>query len=602
MGKILFVDLSAGQIREETPDDGLYRDFVGGYGLGARILYSRQRGGVDPLGPENILGLVTGGLTGTPAPMGVRYVAVGKSPLTGGWGDANSGGFFGPHLKFAGYDAVFFTGVSERPVYLVIDNGKAELRDASHLWGRDCYDVEQTLQRELGRGTEVACIGPSGEKLAQLACIVTHHGAAAGRSGLGAVMGSKRLKAVAVRGDQQVPIAHAARANRLRQEHTQELRQLPFGRNNFWETFHRWGTAALTAGSAHSGDSPVKNWGGVGVVDLPNLGGLSGDAAIANQTRNDTCWRCTMACEGVLREGKGGYTYGAGLRRVEYETHASFGAICGNTNMDSINMANDICNRYGLDTIAAGAVVAFAIECFEQGVITRADTDGIELTWGNHQAVVAMTEKMARREGFGDVLADGSAKAAERIGRGAAQYAVHIGGVEPGMHDPKFGLPEARELAVTRFVMDATPGRHTQESFGRRSFAHHLVNASGLCMFGYLGALGLDVPKYLTGFLGAVTGWERSWEELERDAARIVAMRQAFNSREGINPVQYKLHPRIVGAPPQTEGPLAGVTVEPAEQIRKDLEELDWDGATARPTKRALLALGLGDVARDLWP
>lgn len=602
MGKILFVDLSTGAIREETPDERLYHDFVGGYGLGARILYSRQKAGVDPLGPDNVFGLVTGGLTGTTAAMGARYVAVGKSPLTGGWGDANSGGFFGPHLKFAGYDAVFFTGISERPVYLAIDNGRAELRDASHLWGSDCYTVESTLQKTMGRGTEVVCIGPAGEKLVQLACIVTHGGASAGRSGLGAVMGSKRLKAVAVRGEQQVPIADAARADQLRKEHTEDLRRMRFGRATFWETWHTWGTAALTGASTHSGDSPVKNWGGVGVVDLPDLGGLTRDAAIANQARNDTCWRCTLACEGVLRAGKGEYKYAAGLRRVEYETHAAFGSICGNNNIDSINMANDICNRYGLDTIAAGAVIAFAIECFENKVISLADTDGIELTWGNHQAVVAMTEKMAKREGFGDVLADGSAKAAARIGRGAEQYAVHIGGVEPGMHDPKLGFPEAREQAVTRFVMDATPGRHTQESFGRRSFSHHLVNASGLCMFGYMGGIGMDAPKYVTGFLAAVTGWERSWEELENDAARIVAIRQAFNSREGINPVQFKVPSRILGNPPQSAGPLAGIAVDPTTQIRNDLQELGWDAQTAKPTKSTLLDLGMDDVARDLWP
>ncbi|MBI4201300.1 MAG: aldehyde ferredoxin oxidoreductase, partial [Chloroflexi bacterium] len=206
MGKILFVDLSNGRIREEAPGEGVYRDFVGGYGLGARIIYSHQRAGVDPLGPENTLGLVTGPLTGTPASMGVRYQAVGKSPLSGGWGDANSGGFFGPYLKFAGYDAVFFSGASEKPVYLLIDNGKAELRDASSLWGMDCYETEDTLRRAAGRGAEVACIGPAAEKLSCLGCIINHHGASAGRSGLGAVMGSKRLKAVVAKGNQHVPV------------------------------------------------------------------------------------------------------------------------------------------------------------------------------------------------------------------------------------------------------------------------------------------------------------------------------------------------------------------------------------------------------------
>ncbi len=210
MGKMLFVDLSAGKITDETPEESLYRDFIGGYGIGARILYNRQKGGVDPLGPENMLGFVTGPLTGSPANTGARYCVVCKSPITGGWGDANSGGIFGPTLKFAGYDAVFVTGVSDKPVYLLINNGKAELRDASKLWGEDIYETERMLRDEWGKGTEVACIGPSGERLSLISCVVTEKGAAAGRSGVGAVMGSKKLKAVAVKGDQKVPIADLA--------------------------------------------------------------------------------------------------------------------------------------------------------------------------------------------------------------------------------------------------------------------------------------------------------------------------------------------------------------------------------------------------------
>ena len=241
------------------------------------------------------------------------------------------------------------------------------------------------------------------------------------------------------------------------------------------------------------------------------------------------------------------------------------------------------------------------MECFVNNVITLEDTDGIELTWGNHRAIVAMTEKIAKREGFGDVLADGVKKAAERIGRGAQEFAVHIGGVELGMHDPKFGMEGMREEGASRYQMDATPGRHTQ-SFGVRSYSQHLLNASGQCMFGFLGMLGMDVPKYLQGFLASVTGWERSWEELEVAAQRIMAIRQAFNSREGINPVEHKVHPRILGVPAQAKGPLSGITIDPAEQIRQDLTDLDWDTATARPNRSKLLELGLDGVAADLWP
>jgi len=583
MGKVLFVDLSKGELKDEALDEKLCRDFIGGYGIGARIIYSRQEAGVDPLGPENILGFMTGPLTGTPATVGVRYTAVGKSPLTNGWGDASSGGDFAPHLKFAGYDGVFFTGLSEKPVYLFIDNGKAELRDASHLWGKDTYETEDMLQAEHGRQTYISCIGQSAEKLSLISCIITKRGAAAGRSGLGAVMGSKKLKAVAVRGNQKVPIADSETANRLRREHIAELRAAEW-------PMRKYGTTGGTHLSAHSGDTPVKNWGGVGVVDFPDPSGLSGDATIANQERDETCWRCPIACEGILKEGTGEYKYAAGSRRPEYETQGAFATMCLNNNTESIAMVNDICNRYSLDTISAGCTIAFAIECYESGLITQKDTDGIELTWGNHRSIVAMTEKMAKREGFGDILADGVKVAAEKIGKGSEKYAVHIGGQELGMHDPKLS---PMSPAAARYQMDATPGRHTQ-GFGPSGFRGHVINATGLCFFG--GA------KYIAGFMSAVTGWDRSMDELLKAGERIATMRHVFNLREGINPLELKVHPRIIGKPPYETGPLAGVTADIEAQNYWNLGALDWDRVTTKPSKKKLLELGLEDVAKDLWP
>ncbi len=598
MGKILFVNLSTRRIREETLEENLYRDFIGGYGIGARILYSRQKSGVDPLGPENILGLVTGPLTGTPVSLGTRYTAVAKSPLTGGWGDANSGGNFGPYLKFAGYDAVFFDGIADKPVYLFIDNEKAELRDAGHLWGKSTYETEDRLQNELGEGIESVCIGQSGEKLTLISCIITKRGAAAGRSGLGAVMGSKKLKAVAVRGNQKVTIADNETTNRLRREHVAEMRKPKPGEKSFFERFNKYGTVELTDRSAHDGDSPVKNWGGVGVVDFPDVSGLTADAAIANLDKRETCWHCPVACEGRLKEGTGEYKYPAGTRRVEYETQGAFGAMCLNNNTESINMVNHICNIYGLDTISAGCTIAFAMECYENGLITKADTDGIELTWGNHRAIVAMTEKMGRREGFGDILADGIKVAAKRIGQRAEEYAVHIGGQELGMHDPKLPLYPG-EPAVARYQMDATPGRHTQ-GFGPSGFQGHVINAAGLCMFGSEGVP--DPSKYIEGFMRSVTGLARSVDELLKIGERIANIRHAFNLREGINELEWRVHPRIIGKPPQKEGPLAGVTIDIEAQVGDNLKALDWDLTTTKPSKDKLLELGLDDVAKDLWP
>jgi len=597
MGKLLFVDLSTGDIREEKPEESIYRDYIGGYGIGAKIIYDRQKAGVDPLGPDNMLGFVTGPFTGSPAVTGSRYQVVAKSPLTGGWGDANSGGFFGPNLKASGFDGVFFTGASEKPVYLFIDNGKAELRDANHLWGKDTYETEEVLKAELGKKTEVVCIGPSGEKLSLISAIITRKGAAAGRSGLGAVMGSKKLKAIVAKGDQDIPLSDPETASNLRKEHINILKTpMGAGGQSFIDRFHKYGTSSLAKRSSLSGDTPVKNWGGIGVVDFPDPSQLDGDSAIANLTGRSGCWRCPIACEGRLGEGKGEYKYPAGTRRVEYETQGSFGTMCLNNNIESINMANHICNSNGLDTISAGCTVAFAIECYENGLITKKDTDGIELTWGNHRAIVAMTEKMAKREGFGDILADGVKVAAEKIGKGAKAYALHIGGQELGMHDPKLANP--RQPAAAAYQMDATPGRHTQ-GFGPTGFRGHLVNALGVCMFGYMMA---DPKKFMAGMLTAVTGWDRSWEELQKAGERIATLRHAFNLREGINPVERDVHPRIIGDPPQTEGPLAGVRANIEEQVSQNLKAQDWDPVTTKPSKAKLLELGLDNVAQDLWP
>jgi aldehyde:ferredoxin oxidoreductase len=589
MGKLLFVNLSTGKIEAETLDEKTCRDFIGGYGLGARILYSRQQAKVDPLGEENILGFLTGPLTGTPAPTGARYVVVGKSPLTGTWGDANSGGEFGPYLKFAGFDGVFFTGISDKPAYLLVDNGQAELRDAAHLWGKDTYETEDILESEYGRDSRVSCIGPSGEKLSLISCIINKRGCAAGRSGLGAVMGSKRLKAVVARGNQTVPLADKPAIDSLREKYMAALGPIR-------GAFHKYGTASHAAISAQNGDTPIKNWGGIGVVDLPDVDGLEPEAVVANLDKHIGCWRCPIACEAYLKAGTGEYKYAAGSRRPEYETLASFGGMCLNSNTESIAMANDICNRYGLDTISAGCTIAFAIECYENGLITKKDTGGIELTWGNHRAIVDMTEKLAEREGFGDVLADGVKLAADRIGKSADKHAIHIGGQELGMHDPKLMPPMVGDVesASARYQMAPTPGRHTQ-GFGPSSFMAHVLSSAGLCYFG-------GMWGQLKDFLNAVTGFDYSREEVLKAGDRILTLRHAFNLREGINPLQWTVHPRIIGEPPQEMGPLAGVTADITAQVYWNLGALDWDRITTKPSKKKLRYLGLDDVAKDLWP
>ena len=594
-GKILFVDLSTGVINEEVLEEKMCRNFIGGYGIGARILYSRQKAGVNALGPENTLGFITGPLTGTPIPTGARYIVVAKSPLTGGWGDANSGGEFGPYLKFAGFDAVFFTGISPKPVYLLIDDGKYMLKDASSLWGKDTYQTEETLMKEYGNQSRVACIGPAGEKISLIASIMTDHGSMAARSGLGAVMGSKKLKAVVARGTLDIQISDKTAAQNLRMEQIKVWRMPgPFGMSLIDE-MHQFGTSAGAYDSAHSGDSPVKNWGGVGIIDIPDRSGLHRDVFASRVEKRTGCWHCPIACKAILKAGKGEYKYGAGCRRPEYETDAAFGANCANSDTDSIVMANDICNRAGLDTISSGSVIAFAMELYENHILNRGDTGGVDLNWGNHQAMVAMTEKLAKRDGLGDILAEGVKIAAVKIGRGSEKFAVHIGGQELGMHDPKLASPWV-PMAAARYHMDATPGRHIAR-VGPVGFTNHVVNAAGLCFFG-----GFAFSNLLPDFFNAITGLNFSLDELVKSGERIANIRHAFNLREGINELNWPVHPRIVGKPPLSTGPLAGVTADIEAQDYWCLGYMDWDRVTTKPSKAKLLSLGLDDVAKDLWP
>ena len=632
MGKILFVNLSTKEINEETPDEKLYRDFIGGYGVGASIVFSRQKAGVDPLGPQNMLGFMTGPLTGTDYPFGGRYtVFVGKSPLTGGWGDANSGGDFGPYLKFSGYDGVIFTGASDKPVYLYIKDGKAELKDAVHLWGKDTVETEDILKKELGKEVKVACIGPSGEKLSLISSVINNKGRAAARSGVGAVMGSKKLKAVAVFGTARVPVADGEKLKKMRKELVAKLKDYDTA-----NLFINYGSSGITAQFAQFGESPVKNWGGVGTRDFPNPELISDDNVIKLQERKYGCYRCPISCGGHMKAGTGQYQYRAGAHKPEYETLGAFGTTCLNVNLESIIMANEICNRYGLDTISTGATIAFAMECYENGIITKEDTDGLDLTWGNHEAIVVLTEKMAKKEGFGDVLADGVKVAAEKINRGAEKYAIHIHGQEPPMHDPR-NTPSF----ATVYQSDATPGRHLQGScahfemgaledfefphFGikippvdRGTFKHtytgkgkwetlfrghsHLGNTAGACLIADLGPGMITPVDTIPKFLSVITGWEFTPEEMLRIGDRISTIRQAINVREGLTPGDFVMPGRTIGDPPLKEGPIANITIDVDTLVAEYYKAMDWDLETGKPSKKKLLELGLEDVAREFWP
>jgi len=607
MGRLLFVDLTKGTLEQEPLPDELGRDFLGGYGLGARILYERMKPGVDPLGPDNMLGFVTGPLTGTPALGSGRYTVVGKSPLTGAWADSNSGGDFGPYLKASGFDAVFFTGASPTPAYLFIDEGKPEIRDAADLWGCDTLGTDDVLRERHGhRDTRVACIGRGGEKQTLIASVINDKGRAAGRTGLGAVMGSKKLKAIAVKGTMRVQVADEAAAGRVRTEFLPRI-------NPSGQLLSDYGTAGLVEGLAEVGDSPVRNWSGSYPADFPTIEGIAGDTVIGQQRRKYACWRCAMACGGHLKAAPGRLEES---HKPEYETLSMAGSNCLNNDLESIIRLNDLCNAHGLDSISMGAIIAFAIECYENEIITADDTGGLELRWGDGKAIAALAEKITLREGIGDLLADGVMRAAEKLGRGADAFAVHSHGQELPAHDPRF----APALAVI-YRMDAAPGRHTHggagwrmgdsfmtdtraskfdsEGFGelhRKGMAMvHAVSSAGICLFAY----GSYPIQFFTDSLEAVTRRAHSVDDCVLIGERIATIRHLFNLREGLNPLEFEMNPRPIGVPPLTEGRSAGVTVDARALVQDYLRFMDWDEETTVPGQAKLEQLGLAELVND---
>ena len=500
------------------------------------------------MGPDNHLGFFTGLLTGTPAVSGNRYFVVGKSPKTGTWGDANSGGTFGPAMKAAGFDGVIFRGISPKPVYLLLRDGQAELLPADAWWGLDTNELEDKVKELYGKKAVPACIGPAGERMQLLAAVINDKGRAAGRSGLGAVMGSKRLKAVVAVGDGDVTLADP-------EGHQEGHRPVPRVHAGAGDV------QGLLTSTARRGSPPgppppairPSRTGPARPQDFPNAKKISDDEVIGIQRKKYACWRCSIGCGGETEVEHGPFT--SHTHKPEYETLGAFGTMCLNDNLESINLCNELCNRQGLDTISTGCTVAFAIECYENGIITDKDTGGIELKWGNADAIVQITRAIADGTGFGKVLADGAKRAAERIGRGAEQYAIHVQGEEVPMHDPRLNPGLA-----TSYKMDATPGRHTQlsawtaeaqfappglvtEPFDKYKYSgkgrihrmvsdHYHAATAGGSVHVRLVLPAAGVPAGVAQ--SHATGHQYTVDSVEKTGARIAALRIAFNLREGM--------------------------------------------------------------------
>ena len=638
MGKVLWVDLTRGEMQEEPIPDEIYADTLAGTGLAAYLLYRRIPPGADPLGPDNILGFVAGLLTGTGTLFTGRWMAVGKSPLTGGWGDANCGGNFAPAIKRCGYDGIFFSGISPHPVYLAVDKGRATLHDAAPLWGLDTHDTHDRLVETSGfRRPRIACIGPAGENLSLIAGICNDKGRLAARSGLGAVMGAKRLKAVVLGGALRVPVCDRKRVQSLTLACNEAVSfQPPFVPGEMTPhlgalmrvlpaqvatdgmlykiLLDKWGTVSMNQMSIEMGDAPIKNWKGSNEDFGPERSAAINPDIFAGATiAKYHCHACPLGCGGIVTKDNLGQTH-----RPEYETVLALGGLCMNADAESIFVLNDLLNRAGMDTISAGGTVAFAMECFEKGLISLEDTGGIDLTWGNSAGIVALVEKMVRRHGIGDLLADGVKKASEKIGGGSDHFAIHAGGQELAMHDGRFDPGFAVHNTV-----EATPGRHTIGSqlyyemfqlwrrvsgLPDRNFLYfkgskyvpdeekaraaaacsrfmNVLNGAGGCLFGaFMGVHRLPVFEWLN----AVTGWNRSPNDYMAAGGRIQNLRQAFNVRHGIDPSQVKMSDRALGRPPMTHGANRGRSV-PIEEMRRDYwQQFGWDHKTGRPSPETL--------------
>jgi aldehyde:ferredoxin oxidoreductase len=631
---------------------------LSGMGLAAWLLNREIPAGADPLGPENILGLVSGLLTGTGAQMCGRWMAVGKSPLTGGWGDANGGGHFSPAIKRSGYDGIFFRGKSDKPVYLHIKEGEAKIQDASGLWGLDTVQTEERLLEMTGaKNLKVACIGPAGENISLISGIVTDGARIAARSGLGAVMGSKNLKAVALSGKEKPTTQNPDEIKSLSKKFAgwvvngdrmsgripkwftrlaaRFMRSSPIvfaaGGDMIRVILPKYGTIVTNIISSESGDSPVKNWKGVGMRDFPmstHSGKLDPETIISCQEKKYHCSSCPIGCGGVLNlEGKTRFDLKE-THKPEYETSSAFGSLILNNDLDAIFYINDYLNRAGMDTISAGSTVSFAMECYENGILSKDGLDGLDLKWGNCEAVIELIKKMVARDGVGDLLADGSKAAAKKLGGDCARFAMHAGGQDLPMHDsrldPGFGVA---------YSMEPTPGRHTNycylylELFGLDKIFKDLpeldavylkskkmdtrdrevllsaaskylqvVNGAGACLF----AVQCGPAYPLVSYLNAATGWGLSAEKYLETGARIQHLRQAFNVKHGVVPARdFKLPARVIGDPPLKAGPLKGVTIPLGELNDKFSVAMGWD-KDGRPLPAVLREMELDDLAEEI--
>ncbi len=613
-GRFLRVNLSTGNIKVEKPDELFYRRYCGGWGLIAYYLLKELPAGVDPLGPENKLIFTSGPLTGAPIAGSGRNSVGAKSPLTGGFGTSEAGGFWGAELKKAGYDALILEGRAEKPVYIWIHNAGVEIRDASHLWGEPTATVQGRIREELGDPLiRVAQIGLAGERLVRFACVVNdlHH--FYGRTGMGAVMGSKNLRAIAVRGKEEVSIADPQALRSLTRWLTQNYMDLAGG-------LYKDGTAGGVEYLNKKGGLPTRNF---------QAGSFPYAEAISGSTMTDTilvgrkgCYACAIRCKRKVAVKEGPFLVDSTYGGPEYESVAALGSNCGVGNLAAVAKGNELCAAYGLDTISTGCAIAFAMECYERGVLDLEATDGLELTFGNPRALVEMIERIARRQGLGDLLAEGVKRAAEEIGGEAPSHALHIKGQEIPMHEPRWkqglglgymlsdtgadhnhNLHDSLYTKGTRAfrgiralgileplpVNDLSPAKVRLYQY--RSNWVMLYNCLHLCIF----------PPYdyhqVRDIVNAVTGWDTTVWELLRVGERARLLARVFNVREGFSRQDDRLPSRFFTPFGSDTPALEGVALDEGslqEALDKYYRMYGWDPETGIPTRERLEELDIG--------
>jgi aldehyde:ferredoxin oxidoreductase len=548
--KLLRVDLTSRKIEVEDLDERVIRKYVGGLGIEAKILYEETGPETDPLSPENLLMAVTGPYTGTGVPTSGRHHLVARSPLTGLFGESNVGGSWAVHFKRAGFDGIVIKGKAESPVYLWIQNGKTEIRDAKPIWGKDSYESAEWLKKETSKEATAAVIGPAGERMAKIASIphIGHIVRSAARTSLGAVMGSKNLKAIVVFGEGPIPIAKSEELKACIKEITPHIQKAT-------EAFGKFGTSGGVDNYEKIGNFPIKNW---------RQGRWAGAKRISGVAMHDTilsgrkaCLQCPIACGRHIKVTEGPYAP-MDCEGPEYETIGTLGGLCLVDDLVAIAKANQLCNRYGLDTISAGGIIAFAMEAYEKGIITQKDTDGIELVWGNGKAVVEMVHKMGRGEGIGQLMTEGSKRMAEVLGNNAIEFAIHVKGLEPSAHDPRRffsqGLSYATaargachnaswshpyELALSMPEIGIPEPQDPYQIEGKAEFTAKLqdlmcvMDALIICRFSQVGKA-VNVTNHVD-WLNLITDWGIDVPEYMRVGERLFNLKRMYNARLGVS-------------------------------------------------------------------